>query len=73
MTVKEKSQELVNKFWKIGLSERMYLHDAKQCSLVAVEEIILTLDNIELLERGVVIGGLGQDYWQDVKVQIQSL
>jgi hypothetical protein len=71
MTPKEKAEELVQRFSKI---ESFYIHErivfmplseAKQCALIAVDEILkICVDSLGLTEL---------DYWQDVKEEIESL
>jgi len=72
MTPKEKAIELVNKFGKIelGLTEKgepylmaqESLREAKQCALIAVDEIIS--DNASIYS---------QQYWNEVKQEIEKL
>jgi hypothetical protein len=60
MTPKEKAQELVDKMWAID--ERygsMGFHEAKQCALIAVDELI-EHDDID-------------DYWIHVEKEIKKL
>ena len=77
MTPKEKAQELMESF--IGLasdeettedglmySEAMRMFNAKQCALIAVDEINKYLDDILLPNP------FGQ-YWQQVKQEIKNL
>jgi hypothetical protein len=40
MTPKEKAQELFNKFNKPDITHYPYVHNAQQCALIAVNEII---------------------------------
>lgn len=65
MTPKEKARELFDKmcYWHMvdGGSNQ---HEAKQCALVAVDEIIKTLKPPCLTEF---------DYWQEVKSEIEKL
>jgi hypothetical protein len=68
MTPKEKAEELIDKF-TIDLrpfSEygEWSEHQAKQCALIAVDEIIYVLDQyIDPVRR----------YWEEVKLEIQKL
>jgi hypothetical protein len=67
MTPKEKALQLVEKFklyadWN-GFEENRALANAKQCALIAVEEII----NIRLLFFD------EKEYWQQVKTEIENL
>ena len=75
MTPKEKAIELVQRFTKIEsfhIHERvvfMPLPEAKQCALIAVDEILSELTEIpyglEYLNR--------LNYWLDVKQEIEKL
>ena len=86
MTPKEKAQELVDKFYNttpneawinepVGLSEEYKAwKQAKQCALIAVNEIINTL-NMDIRDidvRGNILLDL-IDYWREVKKEIQKL
>jgi homoserine trans-succinylase len=57
MTSKEKAIQLVNKFY----NEVKYMERAKQCALIAVDELIKETDWSEA------------DYWQEVKQEIEKL
>jgi len=72
MTPKEKAVELVDKFWKSCYDKhdiaKLVKADAKQCALIAVEEIKEAIfwhpfesPNFEL------------EYWQEVKQEIENL
>ena len=64
MTPKEKAKELVNKMYG---DELYYMTEgqAKQCALIAVEEILkICVDSLGLSDL---------DYWQDVKEEIELL
>ena len=70
MTPKEKAFELAHKFrlLEIRTSENSYMMismaDAKQCALIAVDEILkICVDSLGLTEL---------DYWQDVKEEIEA-
>tara|TARA_R110000868_G_scaffold377494_1_gene642818 strand:- start:361 stop:606 length:246 start_codon:yes stop_codon:yes gene_type:complete len=76
MVAKEKAEELVNKFIphtrvfheQIGWED--YIDSAKQCALIAVDEIIDLLNNA-LHKWHVINADLDiLDYWQDVKNEI---
>jgi len=69
MRPKEKAKELVQKFrihqpvWEVE-------GDAKQCALIAVDEILhFMIDNLKWDEK--TNGNI--DYWQEVKQEIQAL
>ena len=72
MTPKEKATELVKKFTyntrcfieTKGWEDTLY--DAKQCALIAVDEIIQAMDNVMLPNPF-------KQYWNKVKQEIQAL
>ena len=68
MTSKEKAKELVEKFSDLEYGE-MYIGKAKQCALIAVDEII------ELRKGYFDCGKEIQDekYWQDVKRELLNM
>jgi hypothetical protein len=74
MTPKEKAKDLVDKFFKpidVGDDQmlRIFRSAAKQCALIAVDEIIslkrhfLDYDNESAFRK----------YWQEVKTEIENL
>jgi hypothetical protein len=70
MTAKEKAQELADRMGNIpdGGFGSIGLYEAKQCALVAVDEIMKAIgwDEIEL--------GVDRDnYWTEVKQEIEKL
>jgi hypothetical protein len=71
MTPKEKAKELIYKFypsvqWKLGQED--CLDRAKQCALIAVDEVIQTLSLDGRLIFMYII-----DWWKDVKNEINRL
>jgi hypothetical protein len=76
MTPKEKAFELAHKFrlLEIRTSENSYMMismaDAKQCALIAVEEI-LDLKHIVTLRRN--MHEMELEYWDEVKREIENL
>jgi len=67
MTPKEKALQLVEKFklyadWN-GFEENRALANAKQCAIIAVEEIL----NAHLFDLD------EKEYWQQVKTEIENL
>jgi hypothetical protein len=75
MTPKEKAFELAHKFRLIDIrtsettTMMISMADAKQCALIAVDEIIKAVndpDDTFLSKDGV-------DYWQEVKQEIEKL
>ena len=67
MTPKEKAEELVEKFYKYahGLTENVFKQNAKQCALIAVDEVIDALDQ-SLVDADI-------EYWKQVKEEINQL
>jgi hypothetical protein len=69
MTPKEKAKELVDKF-RLHVLEKDFFGDsvehdnAKQCALIAVDEIISNRERIK---------GIDKLYWQQVKQEIEKL
>ncbi len=63
MTPREKAVELVHKF---GM-ENQYYERAKQCALIAVDEILNVTAGLNSW-----IGGF-QSYWEEVKQEIEKL
>ena len=69
MTPKEKAKELVDKMWNID--ERygsIGFHEAKQCALVAVDEILDAVDWHEFETPNEEL-----NYWNKVKHEIDQL
>jgi hypothetical protein len=54
---REKAVQLVHKF---GM-ENQYYERAKQCALIAVDEVLNVIDNFEMI------------YWEQVKQEIEKL
>jgi hypothetical protein len=67
MTAKEKAEELVLRYLRIDNNTKEWFnkHIAKQCALIAVEEIINSID----AEDHVIL----YFYWQKVKTEIENL
>jgi hypothetical protein len=67
MTPKEKAEELVKKMYAVHSSSAsdITLHFAKQCALVAVDEMIEELIVTDFANRF--------PYWQEVKQEIEKL
>lgn len=76
MTPKEKANELVDKFKKntrafnetTGWGD--YLFDAKECALIAVDQIILANPHSNPLNTDPIST---MDYWVEVKQEIEKL
>ena len=64
MTPQEKAKELVDKMYATqGPENGITEHEAKQCALIAVDEIIKNGFNPQLQ----------YNYWQEVKQEIENL
>ena len=72
MTPKEKAKELFNKYYSYLKSNLMddkeAIEDAKQCALIAVDEIIEAIEWHEYETPNKEIR-----YWQEVKQEIEKL
>ena len=68
MTPKENAEELTLKYYKLGLHLYMPISFAKQCALIAVDEI-LNIDNIKpyILHKEII------EFYQEVKQEIEKL
>ncbi len=71
MTPKEKAEELFNKM--INVSREIERIDAKECALIAIQEIIGVLNEISISESGTTQIDYGQTYWEQVKNKIENL
>jgi 2-hydroxy-3-keto-5-methylthiopentenyl-1-phosphate phosphatase len=67
MTHKEKAIELVRKMYVVcsNSASDITLYFAKQCALIAVDEIWNELESARVFEE--------YDYWQEVKQEIEKL
>ena len=63
MTHKEKALELFDKFNKPDTTHYPYVHNAQQCALIAVDEILQQI----LWDKAAV------KYWNEVKQEIEAL
>ena len=72
MTPKEKAEELVEKFSDLEDGE-MYIGKAKQCTLIAVDEIINSLENYG--KESDELQNMENDfrYWQEVKQELLKM
>lgn len=66
MTPKEKAKELVNKFYNCRVLD---FDAAKQCALIAVDEIIISMPMIPAF----IDDDNGVNYWQEVRQEIEKL
>jgi hypothetical protein len=79
LTPKEKAQELVELYkplvttwdcyWDTARNEEDIISDAKQCALIAVNEVIFSLP---LMPYGMQYL-CKRDYWEDIKQEIEKL
>jgi hypothetical protein len=84
MTPKEKADELIEKYLKLDIDIgdqydgyiTMKIHDAKQCALIAVEEI-LSNDFLEPQPKrhigNVPPSKIHLEYWFQVKIELDNL
>jgi hypothetical protein len=74
MTPKEKAKELYNKYTFIYMQNYCSKYEVKQCVLIAVDEILDTLNyNIRDIDvRGNILLDL-IDYWKEVKQEIEKI
>jgi hypothetical protein len=63
MTPKEKAEVLANKMY-VGFVQDLYSYKAKQCALIAVNEILKEYWSHDTKRR---------DWWQEVKQEIEKL
>jgi hypothetical protein len=77
MTPKEKAEELVGKF--NYESKHFLMLDAKQCALIAVDEMLEATKqpirdfNSDIYKSTSVVGYYYNDFWQEVKSEIEKL
>ena len=66
MTHKEKARELINKYTSVNGNSFF----AKECAIVAVDEIIYQIDCIDTY-----LGNLSEQiaFWQSVKTELETL
>ncbi len=66
MTPKQKAEELIAQYEKLMIGNYLTSHkDHKNMALIAVDEIIGTLDRL-------VVAGNYWTYWNEVKTEIES-
>jgi len=70
MTPKEKAKKLVYKYWDI---ENIDFINSIECALIAVDELIEAHIKISKEESGTTLIDYGQNYWQEVKQEIEKL
>jgi hypothetical protein len=71
MTPKEKAQELVSKFKELPQEGTLMFYLAfelaKQCALIAVDEIM------DCTKNGLGLTKFSKEYWQEVKQEIEKV
>ena len=78
MTPKEKPEELIYKFYSKTDEERLvvnkYWSNAKYCALIAVDEILKSnpIQPLSFMLESEALDA-GQDYWKEVKQEIEKL
>ena len=77
MTPKEKAIELFDKFNKPDTTHYPYVHNAQQCALIAVDELIKYHDDVMDVIRyelpSNIVAVIPYKYWEDVKKEIEAL
>jgi hypothetical protein len=81
MKPKEKAEELVKEMYKAhsNSASLITLYFAKQCALIAVDEIIKVapIDKYENLQSELDVETVGlhlfEEYWQEVKQEIENI
>lgn len=87
MTPKEKAEELAIRYYSLisGLdinfisklsrlpSEDNYFGNARQCALIAVDELIDTVPSIDTMPPYMPITKRCKEYWNEVKQEIEKL
>ena len=66
MNAKEKANELISRFTDVEDGE-MYIGKAKQCALIAVDEILKPSFNGYVKMKSI------EKYWEEVKQEIENL
>jgi hypothetical protein len=77
MTPKEKAQELFDRFNQPDRTNYPYVHNAQQCALIAVDELIKYHDDLMDVVRyelpSNIVAVIPYKYWDDVKQEIEKL
>jgi hypothetical protein len=68
MSPKEKAKELADRFY----NEVKYMERAKQCALIAVDEILTVVKFYEKQNCRLLIDNIKVLYWQEVKQEIEK-
>ena len=67
MTPKQKAKELIEKYQFVEIANYTSIFEVKQCTLIAVDEII------EVLIESIYLQMIDIKYWQEVKQEIEKL
>jgi len=77
MSAKEKAKELVDKYYYSMNPNapdcNISYNQAKQCAIIAVDELINAFIELSRQESGTTHIDFGHGYWQDVKSEIEKL
>lgn len=73
MTPKEKAKELLDKYKFIEIPHYSSIHEVKQCALILVDEIQEVLMTDELYNPGNLSFDRIDEYWEQVKQEIENL
>ncbi len=74
MTPKEKAEYLIKQYDFVYIPNYTFIHDVKNCALIAVDEILKTDPMIEWGESDAGIEyKSNDDYWEEVKEEILKL
>jgi hypothetical protein len=66
MTAKEKANKLYEAYLEVGMGDGW----AKQCALIAVDEILYILGNMYFLGQSAIFSS---KYWTEVKAELNKL
>ena len=74
MTPKEKANQLVDNYWLMDkINPSLSKEQAKQCALIAVDEILKALQVPPIENKGSKLYDSQIEYWQEVKEEIEKL
>jgi len=69
MTPKEKAEELFEKFNNPDTTHHPYVHNAQQCALISVDEIL----RLNVFDYYYSDWSCRIEYWQEVKQELEKL
>jgi hypothetical protein len=73
MTPKEKARELVDKFYNATDDHWNQWYVAKQCALIAVDEVQQLIKNLSSCKNRFIYIVDEMNYWEEVKQEIEKL